>query len=76
MDIDDNSKIRELISRALPANDNSNQPSTTAKAVPYAKSVNYGISIVGSNNIVIEANLLILTTYVILLIMINLWLGQ
>lgn len=71
MCMDNDSEIRELISRALPANDNTNQASS-AKAVPFEKLTNSGINIVGNHNIVIEANLLVLTTCIVLLVMINL----
>ena len=75
METDDNAKIRELIGRALPANDNANRPITASKAVPHEKLQNTGINIVGNHNIVIEANLLFLTTCVALLVMINILLN-
>lgn len=76
METDDNAKIRELIGRTLPANDNTDHPITASKAIPYEKLQNNGINIVGNHNIVIEANLLVLTTCVVLLVMINILLNQ
>lgn len=76
METDNDAKIRELIGRVLPANDNTDQPIAASKALPYEKLQNSGISIVGNHNIVIEANLLVLTTCVALLVMINILLNQ
>lgn len=75
MCMDNDTEIRELISRALPANDNANQV-PSAKAVPFEKLTNNGINIVGNHNIVIEANLLVLTTCIVLLVMINLFINH
>ncbi len=75
MCVDNDTEIRELISRALPANDNTNQ-APSSKAVPFEKLTNNGINIVGNHNVVIEANLLVLTSCIVLLFMINLLINR
>lgn len=76
MNTDENARIQELIGRALPANDNTDRPIVASGTIPYEKTQNNGINIVGNHNIVIEANLLHLTTCVALLVMINILLNH
>lgn len=76
MDTNNDDRIRELIGRALPANDNTDRPVVASGTIPYEKAQNNGINIVGNHNIVIEANLLHLTTCVALLVMINILLNH
>ena len=68
MNIDD--EIQKLLNRAIPANDNRDEP--MARAATHDDLHNTGVNVVGNHNIVIEFNSVFFSFCVICLFILNL----